>query len=301
MDKVDVVVLTKNSAATLKYVLEGIFNAVPVNKLIIVDGNSTDGTLSIAEESNAKIIKGARNLATARYQGVLEVETGWFCFIDSDIYVLPSWYKQLEKRMALPHAAWIQGLTLEHSRILDSYALSKTLRYTKHGCIALSNSLLKRDVVLQCADWLRKDIHAGEDAVLYKFVKSSGYKVLLDTSALCIHLPDCFFHDIYALYRAGYSDRLRRKHIAIMYLGVPLLLSKEAFIRMLLVTDPRLLIYFPAILGTSYILGYFGFKKSKVFMEKIDKVSKAMRMNPFLLNEVKRKVESKVLGRLIDV
>jgi len=296
MDKVDVVVLTKNSAATLKHVLHGIFNAIAVNKLIIVDGDSTDETLSIAKQSGARIIKGARNLAFARYQGVLEVETEWFCFVDSDMYVSSLWYKQLERRRALPRVAWIQGLTLEHSRILDSYALSKTSKYTKQGCIALSNALLKRDIVLKCTEWLRKDIHAGEDAVLFEFVKSKGYRVLVDTSALCLHLPDCFFHDIYALYRSGVSDRLRRKYISIIYLGVPLLLLKEAFYRVLLVKDPRLLIYFPAILGTSYVFGYFGLKKDKVklLMEEIDKMSKTLEINPFLIDDWKARSKESV-------
>ena len=303
MDKVDVVILTKNSATTLKYVLHGIFNAIPVNKIIIVDGNSTDETLNIAKQSGAKIIKGVWNLAFARYHGALEVETEWFCFIDSDMYVFPSWYKQLERRRVLPHVAWVQGLTLEHSNVLDSYALSKTLKYAKYGCVALSNSLLKRDIVLECTDWLRKDIHAGEDAVLYEFIKSRGYRVLVDTSALCLHLPDCFFHDIYALHRAGHSDRLRRKHIPIMHLGVPFILLKEAIIRFLLTKDLRLLMYFPAILGTSYVIGYFGPKESKVkrFMEKIDEISKAMMKNPLLINEAKWRAKSKRFVHVIDI
>lgn len=301
MDKVDVVILTKNSATTLKYVVHGIFNSIPVNKLIIVDGNSTDETLNIAKQSGAKIIKGAWNLAFARYKGALEVETGWFCFVDSDMYVFPSWYKQLERWRALPHVAWVQGLTLEHSSILGSYALSKTLKYAKYGCVALSNSLLKKDIVLECTNWLRKDIHAGEDAVLYEFVKSRGYRVLVDTSALCLHLPDCFFHDIYALHRAGYSARLRRKHIPIMHLGVPLILLKEAILRFLLTKDPRLLMYFPAMLGMSYIAGYFGLKESKVqrFMEKIDKMSKAMGINQSSVNHAKQKFGKNF--RLIEV
>jgi len=278
MNKIDVVILTKNSAKTLKYVLHGVFNAIPVNKLVIVDYNSIDETLRIAKLYDAKIIKGAPNIATARYQGVLEVETEWFCFIDSDIYIFPSWYKQLKKWKSLPRVAWLQGLTIEHSKILNSYAVSKTLRYAKYGCIALSNSLLKKDVVLKCRDWLDKKIHAGEDFLLYKTVKAEGYRVLIDTNALCLHLPDCFFHDIYALYRSGYSSRLRSKYPSIKYLGVSLILLKEGIIRVMLTKDPRVLFYFLIILASSYIAGYYKLieKRVKHLMTNIDKKSKEM-------------------------
>jgi glycosyltransferase involved in cell wall biosynthesis len=290
MDRVDVVVLTKNSATTIEHVLNGILNAIPVNKLIVVDGESKDETLNISRRFGAKIVKGNWNLAFARYQGVLEVETEWFCFVDSDIYIFPSWYRQIIRWKKLPRIAWIQGLTLEHSSILGSYARSKTLRYMKYGCVALSNSLLNRDIVLKCADWRRRDVHAGEDTSLFEFVKLEGNRILVDASAICLHLPDCFFHDIYTSYRAGYSDWLRQKHIPIVHLGVPAILLKEATLRFFLTKDPRLLMYFPAILGTSYVLGYFGPRSSAVkgLMEEIDRISKTVKIDKSLVDRVEK-------------
>jgi glycosyltransferase involved in cell wall biosynthesis len=291
-DKVDVVILTKNSALTLKDVLQEVVCSIPFNNIIIVDGDSTDETLDIARQFGAKIIKGAWNLAFARRRGVLEVETEWFCFIDSDIYVFPSWYRQLERHKKLHRVVWVQGLTLEHSDVLNSYALSKTLSYEKFGCIAVSNSLLRRDVVLECTDWLRNDIHAGEDSVLHEFIKSKGFRVLLDCDALCLHLPDCFFHDIYAAYRLGYSNLLRRKHIPILYLGYPILFLREAFIRVFMIKDLRLLIYLPTMLGASYVLGLcFGHKESRIkrLVERIDKISKSAGKDEYSLDSAKTK------------
>ena len=44
--KIDVVLLTKNSIKPcLKECVESIFANLPVNRLIVVDGGSTDGTL----------------------------------------------------------------------------------------------------------------------------------------------------------------------------------------------------------------------------------------------------------------
>jgi len=302
--KVDVVILTKNSASTLLHTILGILNSVPVNNLIIVDGGSTDKTIDIADEFGAKIITCSSGIGVSRYKGALEAKTEWICFVDSDIYVFPSWFKQLKRWMKLERVVWIQGLTLEHSRIFASYALSKTLTYARRGCIALSNALIKKDIVLECKDWIRNNVHAGEDAILYELVKSRGYRVLVDTTALCFHLPDCFFHDIYALYRAGRSDRLRRKHLPILYLGVPLLLLKEGFSRSILVNDLRLTAYFTVILGLSYMLGFSEIMKDKAekILEKIDRLSRSTEVNQLITQEAEKwETKFKNIRHIINV
>ncbi len=302
IDKVDVVILTKNSAKTLEHVLRSVFNDIPVNRLIIVDAGSTDRTLEIAREYKAEIVIEKGNLALARYKGALHVKTDWFCFIDSDIRIISPWYGNLERWKRLSRVAWIQGLTLEHSNILNSYAFSKTMRYAKYGCIALSNSLLKRDVVIDCEDWLRKDIQVGEDAVLHEFVRSQNLKILVDTSALCLHLPDSFLHDIYAIYRAGYSDRLRHKHNLLLYLGVPYEFLKEGLLRFLLTKDPRLFGYF-SILGITYILGFYELERDKLkpFMEKIDAISKTMIINEAEIDLARRRLIRTNRNNLIEM
>lgn len=277
LNKIDVVVLTKNSAITINACLHGIFNSIPVNNLLIIDGGSSDATLKIARKHGATIIYEKENLARARYRGALEAGTQWFCFVDSDIILYPSWYKRLREWMEHPHVAWVKGLTGEHSKILPSYALSKILRHTTYGGVALSNCLLKRDIVLKCIDWRRKDIHAGEDSILYNFFKLRGYKVINDTTFVgCLHVPDCFLHDIYALFRSGQSDRLRHKRIRIRNLGVPFILLRNAFIGFKDTLDPRLFAYYFAILGVSYLLGYLGIGRIRIshLMKKIDTLSK---------------------------
>lgn len=152
-NNVDVVVLTKNSEITLEACLQGIFNGIPLSKLIIVDGGSVDATLKIADKYGAVIIYEKGNLARARYKGALEAKTQWFCFVDSDVVVHPLWHERLKKWMNYPRVVWVKGLTGEHSEILPSYALSKILMSKAHNCgVGLTNSLLKRDIVLECAD-----------------------------------------------------------------------------------------------------------------------------------------------------
>ena len=54
MGSVDVVLLTKNSEKVLEKCLESVYQNVPVNQLIVVDGYSTDGTLGILDGFNRK-------------------------------------------------------------------------------------------------------------------------------------------------------------------------------------------------------------------------------------------------------
>ena len=54
---VDVVVLTKNSERVLRECLASVYENVPVKRLIVVDGFSTDNTLKIVNESNKRDAK----------------------------------------------------------------------------------------------------------------------------------------------------------------------------------------------------------------------------------------------------
>jgi glycosyltransferase involved in cell wall biosynthesis len=284
---VDVVVPTKDSSATLGIVLNAIRGAIPVNKLIIVDGGSSDATVQIAKKHGAKIVQEQGKLGRARYRGALEVETEWFCSIDSDILIYPVWYEKLKRWTHCPKVAWVNGLPLEQSKVLKSYARAKFLRHRremKSVQVALSNSLLKRDVVLECTEWLREDIHAGEDLVLYNFIRSKGYQRVGPNFAVSLHLPDCFLHDVYAFYRGGYSMRLVHKRIRAKYVGLPFHLLLNASYGFIDTMDPRLFAYHFGMQGGAFLIKYLGIagKSMDQFMERTEVASKILGANLFL-------------------
>ncbi len=99
MGSVDVVLLTKNSERLLDKCLESVYKNVPVNKLIAVDGYSTDGTLKILDRFNQKygnvtVLLDHGTRATARERGIGLVSTNWFMFVDSDVVLSRSWYEK---------------------------------------------------------------------------------------------------------------------------------------------------------------------------------------------------------------
>jgi glycosyltransferase involved in cell wall biosynthesis len=87
MKSIDVIMCTYNSRrrGLLSVVLESIKNYVPVNRLIVIDKHSNDGTVELVKQyfqNNSFIVRTNVNIAYARYMGIKLVETEWFAFID---------------------------------------------------------------------------------------------------------------------------------------------------------------------------------------------------------------------------
>ncbi|MEM2440304.1 MAG: glycosyltransferase family A protein [Candidatus Bathyarchaeia archaeon] len=99
-EKVDVAVLTKNSERMLERCLVSIYENVPINKLIVVDGYSTDSTVEILERfqrkyGNIKLIRTHGTRGYARQIALNHVETEWFMFVDSDVILCKNWFERL--------------------------------------------------------------------------------------------------------------------------------------------------------------------------------------------------------------
>ncbi len=88
-------VLTRNSAATLARCLESVKDFA---EIIILDGNSTDGTLEIANQYGCRIVKQydtneplrrITDFSEVRNKGMRLAKYDWFLYVDSDEYLSP--------------------------------------------------------------------------------------------------------------------------------------------------------------------------------------------------------------------
>lgn len=86
-------ILTRNSAQTLERCLESVKDFV---EIIVLDGNSTDGTVEIAKRYGAKVVKQyeteepnvpIKDYSEVRNKGLRLARYDWFMFIDSDEYL----------------------------------------------------------------------------------------------------------------------------------------------------------------------------------------------------------------------
>jgi len=93
--KVDYIVPTWNSARTLDMSLASIEAHGNPDRIIIVDNESTDGTLEIAERHGCVILTDTVSLGSARVAGLREARTDWIGFVDSDVVLCKDWFGRI--------------------------------------------------------------------------------------------------------------------------------------------------------------------------------------------------------------
>jgi len=191
MDSVDVVLLTLNSDRKLQLCLDSVYRNVPVNKLIAVDGGSTDQTLRIlegfnAEYGNVQVISDRGTRATARQRGIENVTTQWFIFVDSDVVLCNDWYqKALRQVNADVGAVW--GIevwsTLQNLRALKLFLLVTRKIFDIRG--GTHDTLVRTEAVRGIRiPW---DLHVFEDAYIKDFIVKRGFRVVACYDPFCIH------------------------------------------------------------------------------------------------------------------
>jgi glycosyltransferase involved in cell wall biosynthesis len=191
MQAIDVVMLTKNSEHLLDKCLDSI--NVPVNKLIVVDGFSTDHTLKIVDRFNKKyknvtILSGNGSRARARKKGISQVKTEWFMFADSDIILCKDWYKKAQKNMQSDVGA-IWGVNVDVIPNMKDKRLLRLQTLIASECFALRggthDTLIRRDLVKDIK--IPEQLHTYEDAYIMNYIKEKGYKTVVGDDIYCLH------------------------------------------------------------------------------------------------------------------
>ena len=228
--KVDVILLTLNSVKPrLQECLHSLSKEVPVSRLIVVDGGSTDKTLDICREyfPNCKIIMdigGSR--ATSRQKGIEAVQTDLFMFIDSDVVLHSNWFKEALKYFNSGVGA-VQGTTIEKIQpvIQDFEYAMKRLRKIfggptyrpflsraqpfmepmQRGLTVIIKTELVEDIKIP------KILHILEDHYIKAWVEKKGYVWLTSPTATCEHeiigrSPKSISYNSFIVYLTGFTS-----------------------------------------------------------------------------------------------
>ncbi len=189
--KVDVVVLTKNSGETLEKCLDAVYKNVPVSRLIVVDGYSTDQTVEIIRRFNRKhhnvvLISERGTRGKARQTAIGAVDTEWFMFVDSDVILCDQWFAKAEKLITNEvGAVWgIELWSVIHNPIVLKLFKQVTMKIfeTRGG----THDLLVRHSAVKDIK-IPGDLHVFEDTFIKKWVTQKGYKVISTYDPYCIH------------------------------------------------------------------------------------------------------------------
>lgn len=189
--RVDVVIITKNSENMLSKCLRSIYENVPLNRLIIVDGNSTDKTIEIVREfqkkhENVLVLQDKGNRATARQKGIDQVKTEWFMFVDSDAVLCQNWFKKAEKHLDHKVGA-IWGIevwsTIQNPEILKMFLWITRKIFDLRG--GTHDILIRTDLVKDIE--IPRALHVFEDAYIKDWITQKGYKLIACYDPYCIH------------------------------------------------------------------------------------------------------------------
>jgi glycosyltransferase involved in cell wall biosynthesis len=184
---IDVVVLTKNSGKTLEKSLLSIYKSVPVNKLIAIDGYSTDKTVEILKQYNATIIQTHGTRGFARQIGINTVTTDWFAFVDSDVVLCDNWFEQM-KTFMLPQVGAVFGLDLP--RPLSGLKLrfmqisSAKVFKVRGGC---HDILIQKKAISGIK--IPEKLHTLEDAFIKEWIEKF-WRIVVNHKAYCYHFKE---------------------------------------------------------------------------------------------------------------
>lgn len=188
---IDVALLTFNSERKLRQCLDSVYANVPVNRLLVVDGYSTDGTLAILEEYRAKygkvvIVQEKGTRGSARQTAIEMVETEWFLFVDSDVVLCKDWLTKAQK-LITPEVGGVWGIeiwsVLRNSAILPIFERITLKIFFERGG---THDLLVRRKAVEGIH-IPFELHTYEDGYIKQWIEEKGYKVLGMYDPYCIH------------------------------------------------------------------------------------------------------------------
>ncbi len=188
---VDVVIIAKNSEHMLSECLKSVYKNVPINRLIVVDGGSTDKTLEIVREFQKKhrnilVLQDRGTRATARQKGIDQVKTEWFMFVDSDAVLCKDWFKKAEKHLGQNVGA-IWGIevwsTIQNPVLLKTFLWITRKIFDLRG--GTHDTLIRTDLVKDIE--IPKFLHVFEDAYIKDWITQKGYKLIACYNPYCLH------------------------------------------------------------------------------------------------------------------
>jgi glycosyltransferase involved in cell wall biosynthesis len=188
---IDVVVLTRNSERLLRKCLVSVYENVPVNNLIVVDGYSIDSTLEILREFQAKhrnviLIQDEGTRGSARQIAIDHVRSDWFLFVDSDVVLSNNWFSEAEKLIKDDVGA-VWGIEIwsvvKDMRILGLFERVTLKIFKSRGG---THDLLVRRKGIDGIQ-IPSHLHTYEDSYIKSWITKKGYKVVPTYEAYCLH------------------------------------------------------------------------------------------------------------------
>jgi GT2 family glycosyltransferase len=191
-----IVVPTYNSADELDACLGSLTElAVPEGgyRVLVVDGGSTDGTVTVAREHGVEVIEApGTGVAKARNRGAAEAQAEVLVFVDADCRAPEQLLTHSAERIeeAAVVGAFYEPVP-EHGWIARTWLAVERKPAGPVGWVPAGTMAVRR-AAFAAVDGFREDLRASEDVDLCRRLRDRGYRVLHEPGMACQHLgqPD---------------------------------------------------------------------------------------------------------------
>ncbi|MFB3888948.1 MAG: glycosyltransferase family 2 protein [Candidatus Bathyarchaeia archaeon] len=209
IDKIDLVMWTRNGAKTLPHVLKRIGQVVPsehVASRIIVDDGSTDQTREIAQRFGWRVVQNRGSGISDGANTALDlVTTEWFASFEQDVLLSADWWPKIPSLLSRPEVAVASGLRFPSQPVglmkLEEYQAE---RYSRGGTEldaetygkTLDNTVYKTSVLRRLGGFPNPPVPAGIDTALNHMLKRSNLKWMVDYSVRSLHIREGFREEL---------------------------------------------------------------------------------------------------------
>ena len=209
MEKVDMVMWTKNGAKTLPLVLKRINEAIPskaVGKKVVVDDKSTDNTAKIAGSFGWTVVDNeGTGISDGANTALKHVEAERFISFEQDLLLSRDWWSKIPRYLENPKVAAASGMRFADNPVgvnkLQKYVakkyrgeaeLASWLRARQMAAFTLGktldNTIYKTKVVKAVGGFPKMQVNAGVDTVLAYKIQQAGYHWIVDYNVQSAHL-----------------------------------------------------------------------------------------------------------------
>lgn len=228
IEKVDLVMWTKNGEKTLPQVLKRIDEVIPdelKGKKLIVDDKSVDNTRNIALAFGWTVIPNSgAGISDGANTALKNVESEYFVSFEQDLLLARDWWVKIPRLLEDPAVAAASGMRFASQprgvKKLQQYVakkyrgeanLSSWLRRRQEAAFTLGstldNTIYKTAVIRKVGGFPKVQVNAGVDTALAYRLRQAGYVWMVDYNVQSIHLRGGLMHELRHQYWYGTQSR----------------------------------------------------------------------------------------------
>jgi glycosyltransferase involved in cell wall biosynthesis len=228
VNKIDLVMWTKNGAKTLPLILKRINEVIPsrfVNQKVVVDDHSSDDTVSTARRFGWKtVLNEGQGISDGANTALNYVETDRFVSFEQDLLLSMEWWKAIPPLLDSPNVAAASGMRFASQplgvRALQRYVakkyrgeanLASWLKNRENAAFTLGstldNTIYKTNILRSIGGFPKIKVNAGVDTTLAYRLRQAGFTWIVNYEVQSVHLRGGLRHELKHQYWYGIQSR----------------------------------------------------------------------------------------------